>query len=365
MKVMFDHQIFSSQKTGGISRYFYNLIQYIQSFPNGIECEIPVKYSENVYLKNGNKSPDSPPLFLKKDFKGKKYLLERINRFYTVQRIKENDFNLFFPTYYNTYFLNYLKKPYVLTVHDMTHELFPEVFKKHNDFTLLYKKKAIENASHLIAISENTKKDLLELYNIPEEKISVIHHGIEPTYTSQIVPDLPKRYFLFVGERGGYKNFDSVIKALASIENKDICLMCTNKEFSKEEIKLLQQFNLFDRVKSLSLSDSQLNYLYKNAIALIYPSFYEGFGYPLLEAMRAECLVLSSNSSCLPEIGGDAAHYFAPHDIEELISKLELLLNMSKDEKTLWVEKGLSNLRRFSLEKSMKKTISILTETCI
>lgn len=364
MKVLFDHQIFSSQKTGGISRYFYNLIHYIQSLPNDIECEVPVKFSDNVYLKKSKQAPAAPPLFLKKDFKGKKYLLERINRFYTTKNLKENDFDLFFPTYYNTYFLKNLKKPYVLTVHDMTHELFPENFKKYNDFTLLYKKKAIENASHLIAISQNTKKDLLALYKIPEEKISVVHHGIEQTYTSQIFPGIPQQYFLFVGERGGYKNFDVVIKALAALDNKEICLLCTGKEFSSGEINLLRKFDLVHRVKSFYLSDSELNYLYEKAIALIYPSLYEGFGYPLLEAMRAKCIVLSSNSSCLPEVGGDAALYFAPNDIEDLIIRMQFLIDMSEKDKELWISKGLTNLGRFTLEDSMKKTISILTEMC-
>lgn len=327
-----------------------------------VECELSVKYSNNVYLKNGTNSPDSPPLFLKKDFKGKKYLLERINRFYTVKCLKENDFNLFFPTYYNTYFLKKLKKPYVLTVHDMTHELFPEIFSKYKDFTLLYKKKAIENATHLIAISQNTKKDLLAIYDIPEEKISVVYHGIEQTYSSENIQDLPEKYFLFVGERGGYKNFETVIKALAALDDKGIFLMCTGKDFSREEITLLQNFKLLDRVKSFYFSDPQLNYLYEKAIALVYPSLYEGFGYPLLEAMRAKCLVLSSNSSCLPEVGGDAAFYFDPKNIDKLKAKMQFLIDLPEKEKSIWVEKGLINLNRFSLEESMKKSISILSE---
>jgi glycosyltransferase involved in cell wall biosynthesis len=360
MKVVFDHQIFCIQNVGGISRYFSNIIKYINSHQSDIQGELSVRYSDNIYLKNLSHDTEAPPWFLKNNFIGKKFLLERINRFYTNQLIEKIDFDVFFPTYYSTYFLDKIKQPYVLTVHDMTHERFPEIFYKNKDFTLHYKRKAIEQATHLIAISENTKKDLLEYYNVPEEKISVIYHGIEQDYLTQPFAELHAPFFLFVGERGGYKNFEIVLRALSTLQNESIHLICTGKSFSKSEIEQLKKYGLSDRVKALHLTDSQLNYLYENAAALVYPSLYEGFGYPLLEAMRANCVVITSNTSCLPEIGGDAALYFNPLLVEELTEKMQYVLNLSENEKSDTVSKGSKNLLRFSLKESMTKTIDVL-----
>lgn len=360
MKVVFDHQIFCIQNLGGISRYFTNIFKYIKSHQCDIQGELSVKYSDNIYIKNISHDIENPPWFLKNNFIGKKFFLERINRFYTNRLIEKIDFDVFFPTYYSTYFLDKIKQPYVLTVHDMTHEHFPEIFYKNKDFTLHYKRKAIENAAHLIAISENTKKDLLKYYNVAKEKISVIYHGIEQDYSTQSVTKFNDPFFLFVGERGGYKNFEIVLRALSALQNKSINLISTGKSFSKREKGQLKKYGLEYRVIALHLTDSQLNYLYENAVALVYPSLYEGFGYPLLEAMRASCVVITSNSSCLPEIGGDAALYFNPLIVEELIGKMQYVLSLSKSEKSDIISRGAKNLLRFTLKESMDKTISVI-----
>jgi len=360
MKVVFDHQIFCLQNVGGISRYISNLIQYINTSKSGIDSELLVKYTDNIYLKSANPGISSPPWFLRRNFIGKKYLLERLNRFYTNRFLKRNDFDVFFPTYYGTYFEGKINKPYVLTVHDMTHEYFPDIFLKNRDFTLNKKRKSIGNAAHLIAISENTKKDLLKFYNVPEDKISVVYHGMEPTCSFQPVQGLPAAYFLFVGERGVYKNFDVVVSALSALKNNSVHLVCTGKPFSTAEIKMLNGLGLDGRATAMYLSDPQLNFLYKNAAALVYPSLYEGFGYPLLEAMRAGCPVISSDTSCLPEIGGDAAVYFNPNHAAELKNKMSFILGLSEKEKSELISKGHQNLLRFSMKESMEKTIAIL-----
>jgi glycosyltransferase involved in cell wall biosynthesis len=360
MKVVFDHQIFCIQHVGGISRYFSNLIQYINTPHSGIAGELLVKYTDNVYLKNTRPGIGSVPRWLSKNFIGKKFILERINRYYTNRWLKQNDFDVFFPTYYDTYFEGKINKPYVLTVHDMTHEYFPALFLKNRDFTLGKKRKAINHAAHLIAISENTKKDLLKFYDVPQDKITVVHHGMEPTYTTQQVAGLPACYFLFVGERGMYKNFEVVARALGALQNSSVELICTGKPFAAAEMKLLNECGLAARATAMQVTDAQLNFLYEKSAALVYPSLYEGFGYPLLEAMRANCPVISADSSCLPEVGGNAALYFNPNNAEELKNKMLQVLSLSEKDKAELVAKGRENLARFTMKESMEKTIAIL-----
>ena len=261
MKIAYDHQVFSFQKTGGISRYFSNLIQYFNTTKKA-EVALFLKYSNNLYLKE-LEAPFKATTFLRSlDFKGKKMIIERANRIHSVQQIKKGDFDVFHPTYYNTYFQKHVKKPTILTVHDMTHERFPELFSKNNDFTLRFKEKAITKADHLIAISENTKKDIMKFYNVSEKKISVIYHGIEKSYIGQKVESLPVKYFLFVGDRGGYKNFDVVIKALSILKNSSCFLVCTGRPFSNREIEKMKKLGVFKQVRHCFVNDFQLNYLY-------------------------------------------------------------------------------------------------------
>ena len=155
IKVLFDHQTFSLQRYGGISRYFANVYHTIQK-QNDIQAKISALYTNNYYLKDFNG-------LLSNNAVGKLIFKERVrgylwNRAYSKRVIDKNDFDIFHPTYYHTYFLERLKKPFVLTVHDMIHEIMPEYFPN-DDNSSSEKRQCIEKASHIIAISENTKRD--------------------------------------------------------------------------------------------------------------------------------------------------------------------------------------------------------------
>jgi len=360
-KILIDHQIFCYQKVGGISRYFVNIVKFISNKDNtNSVVYLSIKYSSNQYLK-AIEFIDVREFFLtRKKFLGSALILEIINRFFTILKLIKGDYDVFFPTYYNNYFFPFLKKKCVITVHDMTHELYPDYFKSKRDFTLRHKKKAIMKADLLIAISENTKNDLIRIYNVSPKKIVVIHHGIEQNYEIKIVHNIPEKYFLFVGERQGYKNFELVLKSFHKINNKGLYLLCTGKYFTSSELILIKELNLENNVKVSFYEDEELNYLYENAKALIYPSIYEGFGFPLIEAMRAKCLVISSNQSCMPEIGGDSVIYFNPFNINDCVDSIQKVLNMDLNTKNLLIKKGFINLKRFDLKDSLNKTLNTL-----
>jgi glycosyltransferase involved in cell wall biosynthesis len=359
IKVLFDHQIFSLQVYGGISRYFANIIEKCEtSMELTVTCKL--LYSINYYYKDDSSS------FKKSIFKlltRKKNGIYQKNKKYSKHLIKQGNYDVFHPTYYDTYYLSYLKKPLVITIHDMIHERFPQFFPI--DDPIAEQKRILANkADKIIAISETTKLDIIKYLGISEEKIKVIPHGINSNDLDyEIVENLPERYLLFVGSRGGYKNFSLVMEAFAQLIKTDesLHLVVAGSPFTEEETALLNERNILGNTIQFAATDNQLNTLYKNAICFIFPSRYEGFGIPILEAFKNNCPVLLSNCSCFPEIAGDAALYFDDNSIRSLINKIQLLI----DNKTLGnqlMHKGKEKLKNYTLEKCIQATINVYKE---
>ena len=213
MKILFDHQIFTAQKYGGISRYFSML--FGQFDQKNIQYELPAIYSSNYYLKD--LMVRNPGKLRIKNIENRQpgRILQRYTNYHNVKEslrlVSRGDYDVFHPTYYDPYFLKRLgSKPLVVTVHDMIHEIFPEHFPL-DDPVIAWKQELLDRASHIVAVSANTKKDLLNLYDIDGKKISVIYHG-NPLFPAGDVKSstnnrLPDKYLLFVGDRSLYKNF--------------------------------------------------------------------------------------------------------------------------------------------------------------
>jgi len=180
MKILFDPKIFELQIFGGISLYITKLLESF-SEDEEINFNLPIIYSDNYYLKELKyvKTFNIKP----EDFPFKKQLIKFLctqNSRKITKALKHQNFDIFHPTYFDKYFRKHIKnKPYVLTVHDMTNEAVPEffVFDKWANETIQIKKELIEKASRIIAISQNTKKDILKFCNVDEEKIDLIYHG--------------------------------------------------------------------------------------------------------------------------------------------------------------------------------------------
>lgn len=350
MKILFDYQVFSFQKYGGISRYFFELIK-------NCDNEIPVLFSENSYLQNYKINIFSININLK--YKSKIYLI--LNKLYFKYKIKNINYDIFHPTYYDDYFLDCInEKPFVLTIHDMIHEKFPELFSK-SDSTAKRKKKLASKANKIIAVSENTKRDIIEILGIPAEKIEVVYHGNSMpilNYNQTKILDLPKKYILFVGIRNSYKNFERFVKGIQDILLKDsnLYVVCAGGgKFTKEEEDFFSFLNINRQFRQYDINDKELAYLYHNAQLFVFPSIYEGFGIPLLEAFACRCPIVCSDNSCFPEIAKDAAHYFNPYN-EESIKNTILEIIDNSNLKSLLIKKGKERLREFSWEKTVIKT---------
>ncbi len=210
MKILFDHQYFSTQKYGGITRYFAGLNDGLNKRP-GVSGKIAALYSENAYLPKGLLPLDN--VIGKNIFNRHNNRLFRWNKRYSNYLIKQCNYDIFHPTYYDTYFLNGIKNPFLITVHDMIHETLPHLFPD-SAAVIARKKQLIEKASAIIAISEYTQQQIIKYYPKAGAKITVVHHGyiLNPTSASALI--LPKKYILFVGDRAFYKNFATFIKAI-------------------------------------------------------------------------------------------------------------------------------------------------------
>lgn len=335
MKILYDHQIFTFQKSGGISRYFCELYSHLLTMDT-IHPEISLVYSENSHYQElfhqKNLFPDVKTLGKYLNF-GKKKIVNTVNKFNSENQISHGNFDILHPTYYDPYFLKYIKtKPYVLTVYDMIHELFPGFFT--GDNTARRKKRVIECATKIIAISENTKDDIIEFYDIDPQIIEVIHLG---TLLHTAIPDrtlsLPQKYILYVGNRGGYKNFMFFINSVSSFltEEKDLYLICAGGgAFNDDENHLFFNLNIKSKILHYPIVDDNfLSQLYRNATLFVFPSLYEGFGIPLLEAFSCGCPIASSNCSSFPEVGGEAVNYFDPYDSESILKVVEDIVHCS------------------------------------
>lgn len=370
MKVLYDPQAFDMQTHGGVSRCFAELYAHRPAF---VDASISIKETNNVYLKDLGfpEAGDVYKHFLcAKDTKLKHFLFKLtynlkygkfsrwdkrplINQYETESVIKKGDFDIFHPTFFDDYFLPFLgKKPFVITVHDM----IPEIFSM--DHSQAKQKLAvIPKAAHIIAVSGQTKKDLVRIMNVPEEKVSVVYHGAdeEPYIPSSTAP-FAEEYILYVGTRYEYKNFTAFCKSCVGIlkRHPQLKIVCTGVPFSPEEIQLFESLGIKDRMLHRFVQTRQeLFDLYHYAITFVYPSKYEGFGIPILEAYKADCPVMLNRASCFPEIAGDAAVFFdlnsEKSDFEE---QFETLYRLTGDERGELIQRQRERMKLYSWSKS-------------
>lgn len=362
MKILYDHQTFTQQQYGGISRYFYELIKRFDGIEN--TCDVATIFTNNAYY-NNNVNQNLKFFLSKTNFRGKTKILRFINNGKSNSMIEKSNFDVFHPTYYDPYFLKNLKnKPFVVTFHDMIHEKFSDQFDvlKSQSNILDGKKRLLEHSAKVIAISETTKQDIIKLFGVDSKKIEVVYHGNSFSNTSidynRVVDE---DYILFVGNRSIYKNFNFFVTAIADLlVNNNLILICAGGgDFTIHELLLLQALKIKDKVIHKKIhNDNILANYYTHALFFCFPSLYEGFGIPVLEAFACRCPVLLSSGGSLPEIGGDAALYFDPTNMDSLISKANILLNDDLLRKQL-VEKANRRLNLFSWNNSYQEHIKI------
>jgi len=266
------------------------------------------------------------------------------------------------PTYYDTYFLKNLRRPYVVTVHDLIEFKFKEQYR--NDSLIPNMKEIITKANRIISISENTKKDLIEILDIDPQKIDVIYHGFNYPSTIKTTSNEFGRYILYVGYRGGYKNFSTLANVFSKIiqNDEDLKLICVGQPFTKDESAHIKNLKINDRTIVIGANEKLLNELYSNALCFVYPTKYEGFGMSILEAFANNCPVCLSNTSSLPEVAGEAGAYFDPYDPDSIQNTIERVI-YNKQFATEMVQQGNKQLQNFSWKKCAEETMKTYEKT--
>lgn len=366
LKVAFDQQVFLLQEYGGISRYICSLARHLSMMP-GVDARVvaPLHFNRNLDALQGVPGkgmllPKVNPKLFRLVVLASKYLARlSIGRF-GPDIVHETYFS------FDDYQPRGAKR--VLTVYDMIHERYAARFDS-SHMTSGPKKAAALRADHVICISENTRRDLIELCGVAEEKTSVVYLGVDELFlaagmeTAEVSTQPP--FLLYVGSRDGYKNFKLFVRAFGSSSylRENFSMVCFGGgPLQPHELADAAAFGLRpDQMQHRSGDDAVLAQLYRQAAALVYPSLYEGFGIPPLEAMAVGCPVISSNTSSLPEVVGDAGEYFDPNNQDAMTAAIERVLQSSSRQEEL-IAKGRQRHIKFSWEKCAQETVAIYRE---
>ncbi|WP_102417699.1 glycosyltransferase family 1 protein [Mycobacterium sp. 4858] len=361
MKVAFDHQIFSFQRYGGVSRYFFELASRLPTY--GIEAPVVAPLHVNNYLKGDAARRLTRGKYVPYTFGGIP-VVPIVNRFAAPLAWRGVNADIIHETYFAEKAFGKGRRR-VVTMYDMIYELFPNEFPDATRVTGA-KRAAVNRADHVICISENTRRDLVRLFDIDPARTSVVHLGYSmTTETDTLEQDNGERglSLLYVGNRRGYKNFSTLLQAYGSspVLQEFELIAFGGPPLLPDEHKEISRLGITDRVRHESGSDQELAARYRAATAFVFPSKYEGFGLPPLEAMNHGCPVVCSNAGSIPEVVGDAGSYFDPNSPEELRTALERVVTTQGMRDDLRAH-GYARLAAFSWDKCAAETARIYRE---
>ena len=356
IKVLFESSIFLHQNVGGISKYISELNKNL--FKNNISSKIFSPISINYYLDHKDNNSinyikfSKIPKFCRK-------LFFFINNFLTYIYIKIYKPDILHFSYYNKPFLKYLRIPYVLTIYDLIYEKMKLPEKEFE------KKELLNNAKHIICISEQTRRDLIRYYRLDKKKTSVVYLGTHDEKKKKTKKKLEK-YILFVGSRKRYKNFVNFALAFSKskflIKNyKIICFGGGN--FLKKEINNFENLGIKSNISYVKGDDLKLSNLYNKASLYVSLSIYEGFGLTLLEAMKSKCPVVCSNIPVFKEIYKNSCEYVNSKNINDIKKGIERVLKSKKKQKRL-ILNSKKIVKRFTWELCAFKTAQIYKNIC-
>lgn len=363
MHIVYDHQVFSLQDAGGASRYHIELVRHLRALP-GVRIDLAAGLNRSRYplreLAQENvrlfslRSP-IPPGYVRYG------LNEAIENTLAMLRPPAD---LYHPTLYRAMPLVRARRV-VVTHHDCVHERFPELFANPRRVTEA-KRRLYARADAIVCVSASAQRDLLAFYGVEAARTCVIPHGLTPLRRDPAAAAAwrarwTRPYVLYVGSRAAYKNFAGLLRAFRASgagEQADLVVL-GGGPWTEDEQRLAAGLGLEDRVRLVpSASDAVLAEAYAAALLFVYPSRYEGFGFPPLEAMSLGCPVLASHSSSLPEVCADGAFYFDPEDADSLPRRLRAVLD-DETARQAMARRGALVARRYDWATCARRTCAV------
>lgn len=369
MKIAIQAADLDHERIDGTRVYILNLLKYFGKLDTTSEFLIYHKNDFNLEL--------APPKFTNYVFKKIFFPIFWTQTRFALELWKEKPDVLWMPMH-NTPILKRKNLKTVVTIHDLAFKYFPKHFPgkdlcKINFLTGI----AIKNASHIITVSESTKRDIIKFYpQFPADKIRVIYHGFDAEVFSATRDfneenkiknqlGIKGNYILYCGAIQPRKNLAVLIEAFEMYKKRtgsDVQLVLAGgKAWLWQDILKRANLSPFkqDIIMPGKLKFGDLGHLYRGAGVFVFPSLYEGFGIPILEAFAAQVPVIAAQNSSLPEVGGEAAQYFESENAQELADKISFILS-DENLRSAMIQKGLAQIQNFSWEKCARETLEFL-----
>lgn len=356
-KIVINSSILSEQPTG-LGVYAKNVIKEMYKIDNNIRVLSPVDI-DNVKVEKINK-------YVKPSYKKLGGLVRLLwTQFLLPFKVRKDEI-IYHPFQYLSLFS---RKKQIITIHDFIPLHFPEVAKHQNRYYKFMMPLLLKKAYKIIAISENTKKDILKFYKVDERKIEVIPNGYDKElFNIKNVKDkvlekynIDYDYMIMVGASYPHKNLELALEAMVNLNSAcKLVVVGKDSQYILKLKELAKKLNIEGKIKFIGyVPDEDLPTLYNKSKAFVYTTLYEGFGLPILEAMGCQTVVLTSDNSSLPEVYGDAALVFENNNAKDLQKKMELILNNESLREEL-IKKSKENVKRFSWKNTSKKIYEVL-----
>jgi glycosyltransferase involved in cell wall biosynthesis len=355
IRVLYDHQIFRVQTYGGISRYFVELIPRVAQM-RGLSVSVFLGFYRNRYgLESRRNEFANFRGFAWPKFRGSTRLVGGLSNVWLRHCARRWQPQLYHPTNYEDPLPQFRGKR-VITVYDLASHRLPELFGGHR----FPSKAQVDRADGIICISATTKRDLMEFLGVGEHRIAVIPLANALKSAPGERSPVAEPYVLFVGRRPGYKNFNALLRAMGTAAGlrRKVHLVCFGTDpWSAEEEAIIEELGLREYVHVVRGGDELLATLYAHAGAFVFPSLYEGFGIPLLEAMHYRCPVVASDIAIMREVAAEAAVYFQPNAPEDLGRAIEQVLSDTQKRRQI-IEAGALREATFSWDRAAAATMA-------